>query len=266
MEQEIKNQPSIIKKTLIGIACFLVTFLIYFTIMSVIAPGRKLKEIHDIYGFKQDEKSAVDEKIIIDSAYLAQLKTKSFLQSRVSLAETDSVYLTINFADTAINLEISGVVVHKTHISKMAVSKILKSENDYTLLNLMSKPFTIEEDISSIEKEPLMIKMAPKDTSEFEPDIMPDTADFEPVNYILRLNNGINLYVYQEENLNKGDSRHRFLFDLNDRLRSFIADFKKVIKFQIPEYHPFIKLQIPRDDAKILYRAIPVNGQIAIYR
>jgi len=33
-----------------------------------------------------------------------------------------------------------------------------------------------------------MIKMAPKDTSEYKPDIMPDTSITEPVNYILEMN------------------------------------------------------------------------------
>ena len=52
---------------------------------------------------------------------------------------------------------------------------------------------------ATIEKEPIMIKMAPKDTSEYKPDIMPDTSVIEPVNYILEMTNGTRIYVYQEE-------------------------------------------------------------------
>ena len=63
-----------------------------------------------------------------------------------------------------------------------------------------------------------MIKMAPKDTSEYEPDIMPDTADYEPVNYIMEMDNGTVIYVYQEEKLNHGDGLHLFFFDLRYRI------------------------------------------------
>ena len=35
------------------------------------------------------------------------------------MAETDSIYLTINLADSTANLEISGVVVHKAKMSSL---------------------------------------------------------------------------------------------------------------------------------------------------
>ncbi len=63
---------------------------------------------------------------------------------------------------------------------------------------MLSSPMTIVNDIATIKKEPLMIKMAPKDTSEFKPDIIPDTSDYEPVNYILEMDNGIRIFVYQD--------------------------------------------------------------------
>lgn len=264
MEQETVVKSRVWINILIGTGAFFLAFVIYYTIMSVAASSKKVKETEELYGYKQDGKTVIDERILSDSTFLRQMKTKSFLQSRISMAETDSVYITIDLADTTVNLEISGVIVHRTHITEYEMSKMLRTGNEYVLLNMMSKPFSIVSDFSSIEKEPLMIKMAPKDTSEFQPDIMPDTADFEPVNYILNLDNGIKVYVYQDENLNKSDARHRFFFDLDDRLRTFSAAFRKIIRFRVPDYNPSIKLRLPREDAKILYRAIPVNGQIAV--
>jgi hypothetical protein len=41
---------------------------------------------------------------------------------------------------------------------------------------------------------------------------------------------------------------------------------KKVVTFRVPEYHPFIKIRLNRADAKIIYRAIPYHGQVAVYR
>ena len=111
-----------------------------------------------------------------------------------------------------------------------------------------------------------MIKMAPKDTSEYKPDIMPDTSITEPVNYILEMTNGTRIYVYQDEKERFGDSMKLFSFDLKDRLRNTWSSLKSVVLFKVPEYHPFIKMRLPRADAKIIYRAIPKYGQVGIYK
>ena len=181
------------------------------------------------------------------------------------MAETDSIYLTIDIPDSLVNLEISGVVVHTAKIADMKMSRILVKGNEFIISSLLSSPLTITNDISSIKKEPLMISMAPKDTSEYQPDIMPDTADYEPVSYILEMNNGIRIYVYQDDQLNAGVKMHIFGFDLHDRLRNTLSSIKKVCVFKSPEYHPFIKIWLTRTDAKIIYRAIPRHGQIAVY-
>jgi len=110
-----------------------------------------------------------------------------------------------------------------------------------------------------------MIKMAPKDTSEYKPDIMPDTSIAEPVNYILETNGGIRIYVFQEENAQINDKISRLSFDINDRIRDTWSALKRVAVFKVPEYHPFIKIRLPRTDAKIIFRALPKNGQIAVF-
>ena len=109
-----------------------------------------------------------------------------------------------------------------------------------------------------------MIKMAPKDTSEYKPDIMPDTSITKPVNYILEMTNGTRIYIYQEEKDKPGFRSSQFLFDLKDRLRNTLIALKSIAVFKVPEYHPYIKLRIRRADAEIIYRALPVEGQIAV--
>jgi hypothetical protein len=239
-------------------------FLIYYSVMTLLAPAKKYKELKNIYGFRQDEKKPVDERIFTDSIYLSLLKEKSFLQSKVAMAESDSIYLTIDMPDSTVNLEINGVVVHKADIKKMKVSRLLTAKNDYVILSMLSNPFTISKNMASIEKEPLMIRMAPKDTSEFKPDIIPDTADYEPVNYIMEMDNGTRLFIYQEGKLRPGDGIRLFIFDLQYRLIKAGNTFFRVVTFRVPDYQPFIKLRIPRTDAKIIYRALPEHGQIAV--
>jgi hypothetical protein len=234
--------------------------------MTMLAPVKKQSSIKDEYGFRQEGKAVVNDTILTDSVYLALFREFSFLKARTAMAETDSIYLTINLADSGLTLEISGVAVARTKFTRLKSSKIFLDRNSYVISSMLSEPFIITRNFASIPKEPLMIKMAPKDTSEYKPDIIPDTADFEPVNYIMEMDNGIVVYVYQEEKLNSFDGLHLFFFDLQYRLYNSWKTTKSVFTFRVPEYHPFIKVRLPRADAKIIYRALPEHGQIAVYR
>jgi len=264
MDPEIVNIPFYKRPGLLASVIVLVLFMVYYSIMLMIGPVKKLNLIHSEYGFKQDEKNPVDEKILTDSAYLKLFREKVFLQSSTAMAASDSICLTINLRDSSASLQISGVTVHSTDIKNRNVSSILQRENDFAILNMLSTPYTITSDYSTIKKEPLMIKMAPKDTSEYTPDIIPDTADFEPVNFILELENGLRIYVYQDEELRTGDGIRRFGFDLWDRIKTAVSAVIKVVIFRVPEYHPYIKIRINRADAKIIYRAVPYHGLVTV--
>ncbi len=264
--ENIEKKPLTRKKiNLIIIGAFLLVFLGYYTVMSVLGPGKKLNEIKVQYGSQQGSGKITDERFYTDSAYINLLQEKAFLQSRISMAETDSVYMTLNIADSTANLEISGVTVHSARIDDLKISRILRSGNDYVIPAMLASPMTIVSDFATIKKEPLMIKMAPKDTSEFKPDIIPDTSDFEPVNYILEMDNGIRIFVYQNTDTIMADKSKLLFFDLNDRLKNTWSSLKSVARFKVPEYHPYIKIRLPKADAKILYRAVPRYGQIAVY-
>jgi hypothetical protein len=266
METEITDKQPAKRRGLLILIIIIVALLTYYSVMSLLSPGRMLEKFRNEYILKQEEKSDADEKIFSDSTYQAKLKEKAFLQSRIALAESDSIYLSINLGDSTANLEIFGVVVHSSRIKDLEMSKILRKGSDYVISSLLSSPFTISSSIATIKKDPVMIKIAPKDTSEYEPDIIPDTSFVEPVNIIYNMTNGTRIYIYQAEKESAGDRKSTFRFDLSDRFRTTLENLKGIARFKIPEYHPYIKICIPRDDAKIIYRAIPRNGQIGIYR
>ena len=266
METEVTNRKSRRKITFITLISVISAFIIYYSLMSMKSPAQKLEEIKNEFETKTTDKSNINQRILKDSAYLKLLKEKAFLQSRIVLAETDSIYLSINLADSTANIGIYGVVVHRAKISKMQISKILMKRNESAILSMLATPLTISQAFATIKKEPVMIQMAPKDTSEYKPDIMPDTTITEPVNYILETDKGVRIYIYQEENTKIDDKISQFKFDLNYRIKDTWSALKRVATFKIPEYHPFIKIRLPRTDAKIIYRAIPKNGQIAVFR
>jgi hypothetical protein len=265
METEIIKEKSGRKVTFIVLIIIISVLVFYYTIMSVIGTGRKMTELMNEFSVKADGNSKVDEKILTDSTYLKLLREESFLQSRTVMASSDSIYLTINLKDSTSNIEINGVVVHKAKINSFKISRFFEKGNDNLILSMLASPFQIAGSYSTIKKEPVMIKMAPKDTSEYKPDIMPDTSLTEPVNYILEMTNGTRIHVYQEENNNPGDRLNKLSFDLKDRFKEFWHSVKRLAVLKTPEYHLFIKIKIPRDDAKIIYRALPRKGQIGVY-
>ncbi|MCE5348108.1 MAG: hypothetical protein LLG13_17725 [Bacteroidales bacterium] len=266
METEIRKKPSFLLIGLILVIMAVIAFVVYYSIMEMRSTSKKMTEISAEYGFAKYEKTKLPKSITTDSTFLSLFKEKAYLQSRVEMAETDSVYLTINLQDRVINVEISGVVVHSTSINEIEASKIITDGDEFVITSLLSAPLTIVSDTSSIAKIPLIMKVAPKDTSEFKPDAIPDTAFYEPVNYIFETDRGIKIIVYQSEEISQGDSKNRFMFDLRHRLINAKAAMKDILAFKVPEYQLFIKIKIPSADAKIIYRAIPKYGQIGVYR
>lgn len=266
MEPETEKKISGRNIVHFSIVSFFVVFIIYYSLMMMLSPGKKYAAIRNEFGIDTTEKSRKGNPIFSDSTYLKLLKEKAFLQSRMIMAGTDSIYLTLNLSDSTVNLEISGVTVHQARFSDMEASKIFLKGDENLILSLMASPFTLSKDWATIKKEPVLIKMAPKDTSEYKPDIMPDTSLTEPVCYILEMTDGTRIYVCQDDNDKSGDRQSQFRFDLHYRMRDAWSCMKSIIRFRIPEYHLYIKIYLPRADAKIIYRAIPKYGQVGLYR
>jgi hypothetical protein len=117
METENVNKTSGRKIAFMILVIICSLFIILYSVMSMMGPSRKLAEIKKEFTKEQAEKKDGDNKIFSDSGYLRLLKERAFLQARIIMAETDSIYLTANLADSSMNLEISGVVVHKSRMS-----------------------------------------------------------------------------------------------------------------------------------------------------
>jgi hypothetical protein len=264
MENNKSNVKSGRNRSFFLLLIIILAFIVYYSIMCMIASSRRI----DIMQNESESLKSIvtDEKILSDSTYLRLIKDKTFLQSKIIMAESDSIYLTLNLTDSIANLEISGVIVHTSKMSEIKTSKIFYNNDENIIQSLLASPFTISNSFATIRKEPVMIKMAPKDTSEYKPDIMPDTSITEPVNYILEMTNGTRFYVYQEENTKSKDRLKQFTFDISYRFSETWKSLKRVATLKVPEYHPYIKLKIPRADAKIIYRALPKNGQVAVFR
>jgi hypothetical protein len=265
MEIEIEKKPAVRNTAFYILGSLLIAFMIYYIVMTLVSPSRKIAAINIEYGYKPPENSKTDKRILTDSAFISINREKAFYQARVVMAESDSIGLALNLSDSTAILEINGVMVHKAKVSGIFVSKVFGKADEYSVYSMLAIPLTIRNDYATIKKEPVMIKMAPKDTSEYKPDIIPDTARSEIVNIMLQMDNGSRLYVYQNVGENEGGRLSQFLFDMSDRLRNIRDNLKSIITLKIPEYHPSIRIRISKTDAKIIYRALPKHGQVAVF-
>ncbi len=268
METELNEGSGRRRVWLYTLAIAFLLFVLYYAVMSIIAVSEKVTAINSEFGYKPPENSTVpvNQKIFRDSAYVSLNRQKAFYQSRTIMAETDSISLSLNLPDSTASLEINGVAVHEAKLIKIFKSGVFNKADEYAISNMLSVPFNVTGSFATIKKEPLMLKVAPKDTSEYKPDILPDTTNTTPVNYIMQLDHGFRIYVYQDTGNDTGGILKRFIFDVSDRFRNIWGILKSIATFKVPEYHPAIKLRMKKDDARIIYRALPVHGQIALYR
>ena len=122
IETKNKRKSFVRRKAFLVPAIIVAALIAYYTVMSMLAPSHKLAELREEFSSTQKEvndrkeNKSVDSKILRDSAYLSMIRERAFLQSRIIMAQTDSIYLTIDLADSTMDLEISGVRVHQARI------------------------------------------------------------------------------------------------------------------------------------------------------
>lgn len=254
-----------IKITLYTTATLVLTMAIAYTILKLIAFQKAISNIEQHVTKELSKRQKTVEWVREPDSTLKNLLTdKAYYNALITASKTDSIFLTINIPDSTVSIMIKGVVVHKAKAEHIKVSPLFSAINQPLLIQGLSVPFTITRHTSTIPKVPLMIKIAPRDTSGYTPDVIPDTTDLEPVNFILELKPNILLYFYESNPTQSSDGFNQFKFDLRERTWTVVQDVKRILKFKIPVYNPYIRFRLGRKDAKVIYRAIPNQGQVVL--
>ncbi|NLE36083.1 MAG: hypothetical protein GX622_13360 [Bacteroidales bacterium] len=251
------------KKLIIG-GVIIGLFLIYYCVMAVLAVNHTVSDFDTAYftSLEQNEDDTINLCAI--PGYIDIIRRKAFLSSQLKMAESDSIGLLINVRDSVIQLLIKGLPVRTVTIDEYDVSPFFHRANQEAIYSMLSTPLTITGMKATFKKDPVSVKIAPKDTTEAVVDTKPDTTDFEAVFFTLDTEPNIRFYFEQQEDTIGADRRARFFFDLRDRTRNSAATIKDVIRMKIPPYVPYIKIWIPKAEAKIIYRAIPREGLIVL--
>jgi len=248
---------------IIGAALTALLVIIYLA-KSVSAVNQKVRAFDDAYFASLEQKEGDTINLCAIPGYIEMIREKAFLSSQVRLADGDSIGLLINIRDSVLQLLIKGVPVRSIRIDEYDVSPFFQRANQEAVYSMLSTPLVITRMQATFRKDPVQVKIAPKDTSEVKIDAKPDTTDFEAVFFTLDTDRNIRFYFEQQEDNIGADRRAKFFFDLKDRWRSARATMSAVVRFRTPSYVPYIKIWIPKAEAKIVYRAIPREGQIVL--
>lgn len=249
------------RRLLIVIYTILAVIALQYTFFSVIAVRKRMDAINN----EIDVKLLTPADAGKDTAWLRLYKEKDWLEARFQIARTDSISLSVDLSDSTMQIELKGVVLKKTKILDFDVDRFLYRLNAGAYHHLLGKQARADTVISSIPREPLIVKKAPKDTTEVEDGTaVIDTAKLEIVHWVLNLDNQMVLKI---EGIDPGVGSdwwagHRFWMFQN--LKQTAKDLSRTILFKTPEYHPEIRLVIPEADARALYRALPVKPLVCI--
>lgn len=242
----------------------LALFVVYYLVMSVSAVNRSVNEFDNAYFASLEQKEGDTINLCAIPGYIDMIRDKAFLSSQVKMAESDSIGLLINVRDSVIQLLIKGLPVRTVAIDEYDVSPFFHRANQEAIYSMLSTPLNITGMQATFLKDPVSVKIAPKDTSEVVVSEKPDTTDFEAVFFTLETDRNIRFFFEQQEDTVGADRRARFFFDLKDRTRMASGTMKSVVRLKTPPYVPYIKIWVPKAEAKIIYRAIPREGMIVL--
>jgi hypothetical protein len=242
----------------------LAVFIVLYVVKSVSAVNHAVSAFDNAYfaSLERKESDTIDHCSI--PGYIDLIREKAFLSSQVKLAENDSIGMLINMRDSVVQLMIKGLPIRSIRISEYDISPFFQRANQEAIFSMLSTPMVITDMQATFMKDPLKVKIAPKDTTSAVVDAKPDTTDYEAVFFTLNTDQNVRFFFEQVEDTVGADRRARFFFDLKDRSRNAKATIKAIAGWDTPPYVPYIKIWLPKADAKIIYRAIPREGLIVL--
>lgn len=220
-------------------------------------------QINDIRPVDLDNRSKKQEIIKeIDSMQVE----KSYFQALLDISITDTFNLSLNLRDSLICLNIRGVAVRQCKIYNFSCTKAFHYiRTQGVLYQYNAAPFVLQRDFSTIEKIPIKVIHAPKDTTEA----------YERMNQKIRLEKPdvyCSLFFDKDLIIDIGQTKSPGFNGLTKkavylfRWKTFLfkENIKALFHFKKPRHSMWIKIQITADDAKALYRSLKNHMRLAL--
>ncbi len=211
------------------------------------------------------ETSAKDKKSVKKSeANLGELETEEhFWKNRIKLAKDDSIYLVINLRDSLAILEIKGVPLRESRIITYDKSSLLTAGDRF---RQVESPYTLQNDWATVTKAPIKVKIAPRDTIEAgkaeQQQIYNEESD---VSYTLLFDHDMRVEIRQSDESFIHKRLHFMYYHLKSVYFQLSGDLKELARLRPPKTQIWLELDLAKDDAKAIYRALPVNAKMLIY-
>lgn len=244
------------------ISGILFVFAVIYTVANILSINKKIAEINERY---QTESPMLGNEL--PGVYKLR-KESAFWQSRLAMAKSDSICVTIDLVDSLVFLELQGVVVHSAPIKRYYKSELFEALKPEAILNIISQPATVLAHEASFSKEPIKLKKAPKDTIEANAAVVQEAIEKKqaveekekPLFYNLSLNNGVHITFSQEHS----EGWKAIPFFIKQKFEKIEKNSLQLTKFKLPEYTPGIMIEMTREDVASIFRGMPSNASVAL--
>ena len=231
---------------------------VQYTVLSIISVRQLVTNVSTA----SDTQANLDA--ITDTSWISLYKEKTWLESRLRVAKTDSISLSINLKDSLMQLELKGVVLKSSKIVDYHADRFFSLMNSTAYHHYFGTEVTGESAESTIQKVPIVLKKAPKDSLEYaSQSTTPDSTKTEEVHWVLELSNGNILQIEGASDSGK-QKKWKNGFWMKQNFKRITSDLSQTIRFEVPEYKPTISIIIAEPDAKAIYRALPEKPSVCI--
>lgn len=239
-------------KALIFVSILVVSFLLY----NAIAPWYRIVEIERMENAESSELKKYEE-FAGDPGIDSLILEKSYLGALLVQSEFDSIQLAVSLADSSFSIILNGVRIHTSRIHSYEADRIFNNMRAIQRAKLFSKPLETLSERATIEKEPVVIRHAPSDTSEVsDTNWVPDTLQLPPVYFTLNLEHGIQLCFEQNNDRQFKSATRKLMFHFSDRLIKLSNSVFRFFTLKSPVYHPVITIRADAGELRSAYRAL----------
>lgn len=248
-----------------GLKIFIILF--FLILLAIIAVYTYLT-IGAVRERMEKAKMKVEGAAPVNASLIDLMKDKAWIESRLKMASSDSIGLSIDLEQHLIQLELKGVVVMSSKIRESSISGFFKRMDGNVYFDMFGSPLTIQRFESSIEKNPLRVVQAPKDTiaAAAAVAIKKDSLQDKSVYWTVKLDHDIELNIQGIDSISEAKSKYKLGkgFEFKRDVKNILNSFQQIKKLKKPNYTPEILISIPENEAKAILRALPRNASVTI--
>lgn len=257
------KKRSVVKTIFLSIWYTLLLAVFVILMIKQLSPVSKLN--HYLNSIESDSLYVKNQKVIDNHPDLVDItREEAYVKALLEISKSDSAQLALNLKDSTICLYLKGVKVHEARIKEPDVDMILRQLPNSHYLWLFSTPIQVNDQYATFEKEPIIIKDAPKDTIEAAANNEIIVRENEPAFVHLKMAHDIDLIMEQDSVKDDRTKWARYEFNYNIIKQDYIRTIKGFFSSGKMTTQAVIRLKIPTNDLVSLYRALPHDAEIVI--